>query len=290
MPLANFLPPIFLLLISSTCTLTDSESIDAYIPAAHKSLYSSFNALVFGDASLARAAVRGPLAVQSKADLADFDVAAHGNCDKDTRALVVGGTLTARMGAVNSGYTVVGRRSSIHHTVRLTCTSRVEQYDPARNGDINFVEMRQNVLKETGKMCIEEPTGNVELVNSTMRFSLGEKGFSCYTYFKITTEDLRLVNRWEYAGDDFFRNIIIVVSGVKVDLKDFEMEGFNARRTLIVFCAVYGSFGVYNAKLHGSVLAPTASFTTSNAIFNGSIIVGNLRGSLATLNTPYVTC
>lgn len=290
MGLINYFLPVFLFFNLCIHILADSETIDAYIPATHKTLYSSYNALVFGDASLARAAIRGPLAIQSKADLADFDVAAHGDCDKDNRALVVGGTLTARMGAINSGYTVVGRRSSIHHTVRLTCTNRVEQYDPARNGDIDFVEMRNNVLRETGKMCVEDPTGEVEVVNSTMKFTLGETGFSCYTYFKVTTEDLRLVNRWEYAGDDFFRNIVIVVSGVKMDLKDFQMEGFNARRTLVVFCAVYGSFGVYNAKIHGSILAPTASFTTSNAIFNGSIIVGSLRGSLATLNTPYVTC
>lgn len=278
------------LLTLPTSIRADSESIQAYIPATHKSLYSSYNAIVFGDVSLARAAIRGPLAVQGKADLADFDIAAHGDCDKDNRALVVGGTLNARMGAINSGYTVVGRRSSIHHTVRLTCTNRVEQYDPLRNGDLEFPELRANVLKETGEMCIKEPTAQVELANATIKFIAGDKGFSCYTFFRVTTDELRLVNRWEYHSDDYYRNIVIVVSGSKTDFRDFEMDGFNSKRTLVVFCAVYGSFGVYDAKIHGSILAPTASFTTSNAIINGSIIVGNLRGSLATLNTPYVTC
>lgn len=267
-----------------------SESVGAYIPASHTQLYNEFNAIIFGDVSLARAAVKGPLAVMGKANLADFDIAGNGDCDKDTRSLVVGGALTARMGAVNSGYTVVGRRSRIDHSVRMTCTSRVEQYDPHRNGDLEFDTMRVNVLRETGDMCVTNPTGEVENVNGTLRFSPGEPGFSCYTYFKVKTDDLRLVNKWEYASDDTFRNIVVVVSGLRVDFRDFVMEGFNAKRTLIVFCAVYGSFGFYNAKLHGSVLAPTASFTTSNTVINGSIIAGNLRGSLATLRTAYITC
>lgn len=267
-----------------------SESVDAYIPASHKKLFSEYNVVIFGDVSLARAAVKGPLAVQGKAELADFDIAGNGNCDKDARALVVAGKLTARMGAVNSGYTVVGSRSRIDHSVKMTCTSRVEQYDPQRNGDIEFDALRGNVLRETGDMCVTSPTGEVESENGTMTFRPGEPGFSCYTFFKVQTDELRLIKKWVYAGDDFYRNIVIVVSGFKVDFRDFGMEGFNARRTLIVFCAVYGSFGLYNAKLHASLLAPTASFTTSNAIINGSVVAGNLRGSLATIHTNYVTC
>lgn len=273
-------------------TTVISDSLNAFIPTTHKSLYDSYNALAFGDVSLARAAIRGALAVQYKADLADFDIAAHGDCDHDRRALIVGGSLTARMGAINSGYAVVGRRSSIHHTVRLTCTSRVEQYDPVRNGDMEFEEMRREVLKEMGGICVKDADGEVEVVNGTMKFKVGdEETFGCYKYFKVTTEDMRVTNRWEMMdGKAKGQNIVIVVSGKEVEMRDFEMTGFNSKRTLIAFCAVYGKFGVYNAKIHGSVLAPTASFTTSNAIFNGSLIVGNLRGSLATLNTPYVTC
>lgn len=267
-----------------------SESVDAYITASHKRLFTDYNAVVFGDVSLARAAVKGPLAVMGKAVLADFEVAGTGNCDKDARSLVVGGALNARSGAVNSGYTVVGRRSHIDHSVRMTCTSRVEQYDPRRNGDIEFDTMRVSVLQETGSMCLKKANGEVESVNGTLKFMPGEPGHSCYTYFQVKADDLRLINKWEYAGDDFFRNIIIVISGQRVDFRDFIMEGFNSKRTLIVFCAVYGSFGLYDAKMHGSVLAPTASFTLSNAIINGSIIAGNLRGSLATLKTAYVTC
>lgn len=279
---------LFLLLIRHPCE--GAESLDAYIPASHKTLYESYNAVVLGDASLARAAVRGPLAVMGKADLADFDVGGTGTCDKDVRTLVVGGTLTARMGAVHNGYIVVGRRSSIHHTVRRTCTSRTEQYDPHRNGDIEFAEMRANVLRETGDMCVTEATGEVHVANETLRFVPGDPGFSCYTYFKVRTDDLRLVNKWEFAGEDKSRNVVIVISGLKVDFRDFQMDGFNAKRTLIVFCSVYGSFGFFGAKLHGSVLAPATSFTMMNAIFNGSIIAGTLRGSLATLNTRYLTC
>lgn len=286
----SILPLLLCLLLPCLTRGEPTESVDAYIPAAHKELFTQFNVVIFGDVSLARAAVKGPLAVMGKAELADFDVAGTGDCDKDARSLVVAGALTARMGAVNSGYTVVGRRSRIDHSVRMTCTKRVEQYDPLRNGDLEFDIMRVKVLRETGNMCVTTPTGEVENVNGTLRFLPGEPGYSCYTFFKVKTDDLRLINKWEYAGDNFFRNIVIVVSGLKVDFRDFVMEGFNSRRTLIVFCAVYGSFGLYNAKLHGSLLAPTASFTTRNAIINGSLIAGNLRGSLATLNTAYITC
>lgn len=54
--------------------------------------------------------------------------------------------------------------------------------------------------------------------------------------------------------------------------------------------AIYGQVTIEDSKLHASILAPTTTLTVSNAIINGSIIVGALRGSVATLNIPYVTC
>ncbi|PXF49806.1 hypothetical protein BWQ96_00458 [Gracilariopsis chorda] len=276
--------------VSSAATSDETESINAYIAAAHERIFKQFNVLVLGDLSVAKAAFRGAIAVQGKAELADFDVGSDLGCDKDFRAVTVGKTLNARMGSVNGGYTVVGRGSKVHHSVSMKCSNRVEQYDSVHNGDVEFSEVRRSVLREAAEMCVSTPTGTVESANETLRFVPGEKGFSCYTFFKVSTDDLRLVQRWEYAGDDYYRNIVIVVSGLRSEFRDLRMHGFNPRRTLIVFCAVYGSFELYNAKVQASVLAPTASITTMDSIVNGSLIIGALRGSLATLNVPYVTC
>lgn len=267
------------------------ESINAYIPAHHKVMFDEYNAMVFGDLSVAKAAFRGALAVQRKAEMSDFDIAADKTCDNDVRSLVVGGSLTARSGTVHNGYTVVGRWSRIHHSVRLPCTNRVERHDPMRNGDIDFDEARRALSREAARMCLTKPTGTITVENSTMIFQPeAEETFSCYTYFLVKTTDLRLITVWQYNGEDYYRNVVITVSGSRAEFRNFRMLGFNPKRTLIVFCTVYGSYTVADAKLHASIFAPTASLSTMNAIINGSIIVGNLRGSIATLNMPYVTC
>lgn len=286
-PQPRLVPLLTLLLLP---LLAANESLNAYIPATHKRLFESFNTLIFGEITGAKLAIRGALGVSGNAEIADFDIGGDGQCNREKRMITVKKSLTARMGSIHNGYTVVGKGSKIHHSVRMTCTNRVEAHDPHRNGDIDFEEMHTGVIREVSEMCVTEPTGAVETDNSTMKFDPGEKGYSCYTFFRITTNDLRLVNRWEYVGDDFYRNIVVVVSGLKAEFRDFQMIGFNPRRTLVVFCAVYGSFGLYNAKIQGSLLAPTASFTSLGTIVNGSIITGGMRGSFVTLNVPYVTC
>lgn len=285
----TFLMLMLTLLPRSMQAMSD-ESLNAYIPATHKRVFEEYNALILGDISVAKAAFRGALAVQGKADLADFDIAGDKACNKDVRSVVVGRMLTARMGSINNGYTVVGRGSNIHHSVTMNCTNRVERHDPVRNDDIDFKPVRVSLIRETADFCMTTSGGTVISENSTMKFDPGEKGFSCYTVFQVTTSDLRLVDLWKYIGDDFYRNVVIVVTGLRADFRNFRMEGFNPRRTLIVFCAVYGSYGLYNAKFHASILAPTSAFTTMEAIINGSVVLGSLRGSIATLNVPYVTC
>ena len=272
-------------------TIADNtQSINAYIPAHHKLIYEKYNALILGDLSVAKAAFRGSLAVMGRAEISDFDIASSKDCDKDVRSIVVGKSLVARMGSINGGYTVLGRGSKVHHTVRMPCTTRVEQYDPRRNGDIDFAEARSALNKETGDLCVTPTTGEVQTENETMKFVPGEERYSCYNQFKVSTRDLRLINKWEFAGNETGRNNIIAVVGLRNEFRDFRMDGFNPRRTLIVFCAVRGSFGLYNTRFQGSILAPGVSFTTMDTIMNGSLIIGGLRGSLATLFTPYETC
>lgn len=246
--------------------------------------------MVFGDVSVSKAAFRGSLAIQGHANIADFDIGADKTCDDNTRSLLVGNSLKARSGTINNGYTVVGRGSSIHHSVSMPCTNRIERYSVLRNGDIDFDDLKLNLMKEASKICSTTPTGSTNVENSTLVFNVIKTGFSCYTYFRVTSNDLRLIDTWKYSGTDYYRNNIILVSGTRIDFKEFRMIGFNPRRTLIIFCAVYSSISIIDAKFHASIFSPSATLTTSNAIINGSIIVGGLRGSLATLNIPYATC
>lgn len=267
------------------------ESIHAYIPARHKLIFDEYNVMVFGDMSVAKAAIKGSLGVQGKAEMAEFDIADDKFCDNDVRSIVVGGALTARSGSIKNGYTVVGRGSQIHHSVQMPCTNRVERHDPLRNGDIDFEDARNSLIRESADMCLTPASSTVTIENSTMSFSTEDaSSFSCYSYFRISTNDMRLIDTWQYNGTDYYRNVVILVIGASTEFREFRMIGFNPRRTLIVFCAVYGSYAIHNAKFHASIFAPTSSFTTMNAIINGSIIVGGLRGSIATLNQAYVTC
>lgn len=288
--LATYCMLLLVLTILNPCLSKETESLNAYIAPPHKTVFDQFNAMVFGDVSLAKVAFRGAIAVQGKAEITDFEIAGEKTCDKDKKMVVVAQSLSARMGSVNGGYCVVGRGSSIHHTVRMPCSNRVEQFDPIHNGDIEFEELRRSMLSEAGKMCVHRATATTKVENDTMKFEAGDNGYSCYTFFKVTTDELRLINRWVNDGKDYYRNIVIVISGLRTEFRDFRMDGFNPRRTLIVFCAVYGTFGFYNAKIFGSMIAPTAHFITMGLILNGSIIAGNMRGSLASLNAPYVIC
>lgn len=264
--------------------------LSGILPAQHKRIFDEYNAFILGDLSVARTVFKGSVAAKGDANLNDFDIGASKTCDADSRSLVVAGSLTARAGAIHNGYTVFGRRSSIDYTVRMPCSTRVERYDVKRNGDIDFDAVKRAVLHEGVRTCLVEPTGNVTVANGTMEFDPGEKGYSCYTHFAVPSSELRLTREWRYVGDDFYRNLIITVRGSKLELKDLAMVGFNPRRTLVVFCAILGSQTLLNVRLEASVMAATSALTTTDALVNGSIIAGSLRGSIAAMNAPYVTC
>lgn len=276
---------------TSTAQVSAGETLNAYISAMHKRVFDDFNVAIFGDLSVTKAAFRGAVGVQESATLADFDVGADFACDPDRRSVVAGRSLSARMGSIHGGYIVAGRGSSIHHTVTLSCTNRVERYDVVRNGDLDFSSVRSLLLKEATEYCINTPVAdNVRVENETVVFHTGQRNFSCYSSFRVAAADLRLIKIWKLESDDAYQNVVIVVTGTKAEFRDFQMIGFNPRRTLIIFCSIYSTFSTFNARIQGSILGPTSSFTTMETIINGSVILGNLRGSLATLNVPYITC
>lgn len=275
----------------SKAVTSPGDSLNAYIASTHKRVFDEFNVAIFGDLSVAKAAFRGAVAVQGRASLADFDIGGDLTCSSDSRTIVVGRTLSARVGAIHGGFVVAGRGSSLHHTVRLSCGTRMDRYDVLRNGDLDFNTVRTSLLRETADFCVGGSiSDNVHVENETMTFRAGERGFSCYTTFRITVADMRLITKWRYESDDFYRNIVISVVGSRAEFRNFQMIGFNPRRTLVVFCSIYGSFDLYNSNFQASMLAPTSTFTAMETVINGSIISGGLRGSLATLNIPYLVC
>ncbi|CAN8069129.1 unnamed protein product [Agarophyton chilense] len=289
----------------------DNESLHAYIAATHQTLFAQFSALVFGDATVAKAAFRGALAVQGRAELSHFDIGADQTCDVTRPTLLVRGALVARAGALHGGHAVVGARSRLHHSVQRTCSQRVEAYDAVHTAaHLDFDAARRAVLRETAELCVAHSSGHVTLRNDTLLLTPRSRArsVSCYALFHVRAADLRLARRWRllsprdddddqddddqqrWGGRSAFRNVVLVVSGMRAELRDVRMRAFNARRTLLVFCAVYGTLDMYNVKLRASVLAPTASLTAMDSVVNGSLVVGGLRGSLAALHAAYATC
>lgn len=179
----------------------------------------------------------------------------------------------------------------------MPCTNRIERYSVTRNDDLDFAGARKDVLRETSRLCSNKPTGQIKYDNATLHFlpqaesaaALNDE-LNCYLYYRVHANDLRLVTTWVNDVANPYKNIVVFVSGKKLTLDNFRMIGFNPRRTLLVFCSIYATHSMYNSKIHASVLAPTVSFTFANSIVNDSMILGGLRGSLATLNVPYVTC
>jgi choice-of-anchor A domain-containing protein len=268
------------------------ESINAFIPAAHKTIFDAHNLFVLGDLNIAKTAVKGTVAVQGNAMLEEFDINANAECDKYSRALTVGGRLSARMGAVHNGFTVAGSGSKIKHNVRLSCSSRVAKYDPTALKIISFDEHRESLIKETGDVCVS-PVSSKALLDkdaSLIRFVPGNDTYSCYAVFEIASNDLTGIKKLEYTGSNPNQNVLINIKGKYSSIRDLSMMNFNAQRTLLTFCSIYGEIEVFNSRLQGSILAPTTSFTVMDSVFNGSLVAGDVRGKMAILNERYVTC
>lgn len=283
---------VFLVAAFTACSINaqHEESIHSFVTAAHKRMFDQTNLMVFGNLRLAKSAVKGTVAVTGSASLEDFEFAGDKNCDVKTRALTVVGGLNARMGSINNGYTVAGRRSDISRTVRMPCSQKVVPYNPQKLSIIPYEDLQFSLIKESGDMCVSATSGEVQMENETMKFVPANNSYSCYTVFEVNPDDLRLIKRWEYTGEDPERNVIISVKGKRASMRDFAMIGFNAKRTLLLFCSSYGIFEFFNSRIHASVFAPLTTFTVMDTIVNGSMITGPLRGTLAVLKTPYLTC
>lgn len=228
--------------------------------------------------------------MEKSAEIANFDIGRDIPCDKNKPSVIVAGKLTARMGTISGGYLVLGRSSELQQTVKLPCTTRVENHDSIRNGDIDFAELRPFLLHESMNYCLKTDGDRVNVTGDSIIFTPNEHSYSCQSFYQVYPDQVRLARRFVNNGTDYYRNVVIAISGMRVELRDFRMEGFNPRRTLLVYCGNYGDFGWYNARISASVFAVTSSFTAMDSIVNGSIIAGGLRGSLATMNVPYVTC
>lgn len=292
-PARRFLYLFALFSVVSYAVAQHEQSMDAFVPAAHKSVFETYNLMVLGDLNIAKSSVEGRVAVSGKADVTEFDFnkgAAH--CDKYKPALVVQGALHASMGAINNGYTITGSRSKVSHNVQMECSSRVERYNPVAQKIRTFEEHRESLIRETGDVCTNQPSGEIILdeESKVMHLTPGNATFSCYAVFKTSISDVSKVTRLEYRGTDVKRNVIINVSGKFGAWRDLAMVGFNPERTLITFCGVQGQLQLFNNRIHGSIFAPSTEITAMGSIVNGSMITANMRGKLAILYKPYRTC
>lgn len=267
--------------------------MDAFVPAAHKSVFESYNLMVLGNLNLAKSSVEGRVAVSGKADVSDFDVnKGADHCDKYKPALVVQGALHASKGAINNGYTITGSRSKVADSVQMECSSRVERYNPVSQKLRTFEDHRESLIRETVDVCTNQPSGEVVVdeTNKVMHLTPANMTYSCYAVFKTSVSDVAKVTRLEYKGTDAKRNVIINVGGKYGAWRDLAMIGFNPERTLITFCSFQGQVELFNNRLHGSIFAPTTEITAMGSIVNGSVISADMRGKLALLYKPYRTC
>lgn len=270
------------------------DSMNAFLPAAHKTVFDTSSLFVLGSIDLAKSAVKGPVSVSGNADLNEFEFNADRPCNKHMRALTVAGRLQARMGSINNGYTVAGSGSKVQHNVRMSCTSRVEAYNPRKLMIESFEDQRESLIREHGDVCVSPPTGLVELSEdgTTLKFTPSNDTYSCYSVFRLETRDLETVtlDTLEYLGKDKTQNVVLLLIGKRLSMRNMKMVGFNPRRTLLSFCSVYGKVEIHNSRIQGAVLAPTTYFTFMDSVVNGSMVTADVRGKLAVLDQSYVTC
>lgn len=189
------------------------------------------------------------------------------------------------------GPVCVGRKSRIAHTVHRKCSEKVDRYRE-RRAKVNFEQLRRSLIREGGELCRLPPGGKVKLSEDgeTMEFYPGNNTYSCYNVFRVQAKNLRNVRKWVHKGDNYYQNFVISILGKKTHMKDFAMVGFNARRTVISFCSVYGKFDVFNSRIHASIIAPLTTVTSMDTVINGSLAADTVRGRLVMLRQPYVTC
>ena len=263
------------------------SSVQAYVTAAHKRAFDAYSLLAYGTTRLTKSAIRGSVGVVGAATFEEFDIGRDiAQCNPSAPALSVTGVLTARMGQVHNGYVLGGSGSTISHSVRRACSPMVKKFT-----DVNSLnDLEISLIRDSGETCSLPKTADTEKLNaSTTIFKPAQGSYSCYSVFEIDVDDLTTAKEWQYQGNST-RNLIIKVGGRGATLQDFKMTGFNAARTLIVFCSHYGTLQLMNARLHSSILSPTTAITAMGSIVNGSIVSGSIRGEIAILQNTYEPC
>ncbi len=282
---------LFLLLVLLTALargeVGHESSLQAFVTAAHKRAFDAYSLLAYGTVRLTKSAIRGTAAVVGTATLEEFDIARDvAQCNPNAPSLSVTGSLTARMGQVHNGYVLGGSGTMVSHSVRRACNPRVSKFTQVKQLD----ELEISLIRDSRETCSLPKTANTEKFNaSTTLFKPADGSYSCYSVFSVDADDLITAKEWRYEGNST-RNLIIKVTGRSASFKDFKMTGFNAARTLLVFCNNYGSLQLMNARLHSAVLSPTTAITSMGSIVNGSVVSGSMRGEIVVLHNTYEPC
>lgn len=277
-----------LALAPCVCEVGHEKSVQSFTETIHKRTFDSLGLLVFGALSLVKSAVRGRVAVKGAAKMEAFDIGRDiQGCNVNNAVLTVAGKLTARMGQVHNGHIMCGRGSAINHSVRRSCSPKVEPY--VEDHVLPLGELESSLIRESGDYC-QKPPNAVMVMNGTVAsFRSRDGAYSCYTVFSAAADDLRLVKEWKYEGDAS-RNVIINIRGRRATFQDFKMSGFNAARTIINICSTYARFHLYNSRFHAAVLAPTTQFSVMDTVVNGSMVVASMRGEIVVLRNLYTPC
>lgn len=263
------------------------SSVQAYVTAAHKRAFDDYSLLAYGAVRLTKSAIRGAAAFVGTATLEEFDIGRDiSQCNPNSPALSVTGALTARMGQVHNGYVRGGRGTTVSHSVRRACTPKVTKFtDTSALSDLEI-----SLIRDSTETCSLPKTADVEKLNaSTTVFKPSQGSYSCYSVFTVDVDDLITAKEWRYEGNST-RNLVIKVTGRGAKFQDFKMTGFNAARTLVVFCRNYGSLQLINSRFHASILSPTTAVTAMGSIVNGSMVSGSIRGEIVILHNTYESC
>lgn len=278
---------ICLFVTLSRCEVGHETSLQSYVSTAHKRAFDSWSLLSYGSVRLAKSAIRGRVAVQGGAQLEEFDIGRDlTQCEPSEVVLSTTGQLQASMGAVHNGHIRGGRGSRVSHSVSRACSTSVERATNA--GEL--AELERALLRDTRETCELASTATMDKQNATHAVFRPATGtYSCYSVFQVSSDDLVGAKEWRYEGSPE-RNLIITIKGRRATVRDFAMRGFNAARTLIVFCGMYGNYQLLNTRIHSSILGPTTSFTAMESIVNGSVVTGSLRGKVVILRNEYTPC
>lgn len=186
-------------------------------------------------------------------------------------ALVVGGSLSYRQGALHNGLYYSGGPQSFER-VGLNGTQAVTA------APFSFAEVSAGLLGLSADLAGLDATGSGAIAYGGMRLT-GSSGST--TVFHLSGAELSGVNHFNFAGLAASDTLIVNVSGSSVTLRG-GWGAFDPYNVLFNFYEAT-SLDFSGVGVHGSILAPLATVRAGNGSIDGNVIVDTWNSSV-TLN------